>query len=132
MKNILISIILTAGLTACVKENKDAVSDKIYFKGITKRNDMGELISNDTSDCRFDDKWSTKEDNLFSVKYKSSDQKCTTVIGLYPNPIQDIFRLYLTNPAQSRLSVRLVNKDFKVIFKNDSIFNSQSSTFRYT
>jgi hypothetical protein len=127
MKNILLSVILIASLIACQKENKD--SDKIYFTGITKRDAMGNLISNlDTSDWRLDNKWVKKEDDLFSIKYSSSsNQTFTTSVGVYPNPFQDIFCISLYPiPKKSRLAVRLVNKDFKILFKNDSIYGSIS------
>ena len=128
MKIILVSLILVTGFIGCTKENKDSALDKIYFSGITKTDLMGNLLSNpDTTDWRFDDKWVTKEEDLFSVKYKSSNQKSTASIYLYPNPFQDIFRIsFYNNPKLSRLSIRLINKDFKVILKNDSIHGSVS------
>ena len=127
IKNILISAVFIVSLIACSKDKEDAKKDsKIIFKGITMMDEMGNSLSNpDTTDWRFDDKWTTEEEDLFAVKNANSNQKCLTTIILYPNPFQDVFRINLNNfPNSSRMSVRLVNKDFKVLLKNDSIYGS--------
>jgi hypothetical protein len=126
-KNILVSAVFLASLIACSKDNKNETTDsKIYFNGISKTDAMGNLLSNpDTTDWRFDDKWTTKEEDLFIIKNNISSQKSLTKIFLYPNPFQDIFRINLSNkPNSSRLAIRLVSKDFKVILKNDSLYGS--------
>jgi len=126
-KNILIGTIFIASLIACNKEKVNEPKDtKTYFSGITKTSAMGELLSNpDTTDWRFDDNWTTKEEDLFIIKNSPLNQKCSTQIFIYPNPFQDIFRINLNNlPTSSRLAIRLVDKDFKVILENDSLHGS--------
>lgn len=127
IKNILISVAFIVSLIACSKDKEDAKKDsKIIFKGITMLDEMGNPLSNpDTTDWRFDDKWTTEEEDLFAVKNAGSNQKCLTQIIFYPNPFQDLSIIHLNNfPNSSRMSIRLVNKDFKILLKKDSIYGS--------
>jgi hypothetical protein len=123
---LLVAVVISLG---CKKEPANIKSDsKIYFAGITKTDIDGSLLSlPDTTDWRFDDHWNSKENNLFSSKYLTSNQKCTTSICLFPNPFNDIFMIDLNKmPAKSRIAFRLVNKEFKVIMSNDSVKSSIS------
>jgi hypothetical protein len=116
-------------LIACKKESNNSVTGKIYFTGITERDVTGiPLAVPDTTDWRFDDIWTTKEENLFSIMYNNSNQRINADIELYPNPTTGIFRIHLGNKSNSsRLAIRLVDKDFKVLIKNDSLYSQSIS-----
>lgn len=126
-KGILISIIYVVVLLACKEENENASIDtKIHFKGITKIDEEGYLTAPpDTTDWRFDDRWTAKEEALFPTHNQPLNLDCSAQIILYPNPFQDLFRINLQKmPQSSRLSIRLVDKDFNVLMKKDSIVRS--------
>jgi len=123
----LVSLFLLVILFSCTKENSDSSANAIiYFSGITKRDIQGTLMTSpDTTDWRFDDKWTSKEENLFSLKNQVSNQECTASIIVYPNPFQELLIIQLSQiPSSSRLEIRLVNKDFKIIVASDSIVGS--------
>ncbi|HEY3369254.1 MAG TPA: hypothetical protein VGK10_00320 [Prolixibacteraceae bacterium] len=124
-KGTLVNVIFIVSLLACNKSKENLPADsKIYFKGITKMDDMGySLSSPDTTDWRFDDKWTAKEEALFTTTtFNTPTIKYSTRIILYPNPFQSIFRINLNNmPDSSYLAIRLVDKDFNIILKKDSI-----------
>ena len=125
MRKIILYIILLASMSACKKENNEINTDKIYFSGITRADEEGNLMSApDTSDWRFDEKWTTLEENLFDTKYSGSDKKCAARISIYPNPVHKIFCLNLENMDEGRLEIRLVDKDFNIIFRYDSIYGT--------
>jgi hypothetical protein len=124
-RNILIIAVIFGSLISCSKDN-DTADSKIYFNGITIMDEMANMLSDpDTTDWTFDDEWTTKEEELFTNQYQSSNQEYSTKIIVYPNPFQDIFNIHLNNlPNSSRMEIRLVSKDFKILVKNDSIYSS--------
>lgn len=97
---------------------------KIYFTGITESNDVGIITKRDTTDWRFDDKWVEQEEKLFPT---TGEQSCTQAhahnIFAFPNPTTGLMKLHIAKRQATRVELRLVDQDFKVIFSRDSVLN---------
>ncbi len=122
--SIVIIFVFVFSFFSCEKDKEQKNSDStIYFTGISKKDFEGNSLSEpDETDWRFDDEWTTKEEDLFTETYSCSNQECLTNIVVYPNPFQNRFILNLSDlPNSSRLAIRLVNKNFDVLFEHDSI-----------
>jgi len=104
--------------------NEDAVEpvDDIIFTGITERDETGAKITNDSTDWQLIENWQAKEEALFEEAFSTV---CDTAgygysILAYPNPCQDMITLRITKPTDSRVSFRIVDKDFNVVFSRDT------------
>jgi hypothetical protein len=118
--NIFTLIILT--LLLCCEKNNNKVS-KIEFKNITYRDIYGAIAGQtDTTDWRFDDRWLSKENELFTstLLIKSCDHNDNFKIYAYPNPCEGIFNIHIEKDENSILLYRLVDSDFNIIISSDS------------
>jgi hypothetical protein len=92
------------------------------FSGVTVTDNIGVKLSDNPTDWTFTDNWSSKEAGLFQSSYPLSCTPSTTLgITAYPNRSNGIFSLELTKPTTGRLEIRLVDKNFKILFINDAI-----------
>jgi len=131
---ILISLLLSLFYFSCENDKVDPKdetdlneeTDTIIFYEITKTTETGAIISDDTTDWKFDDEWSETENSLFPTNIKNncnSDNYNYSIIA-YPNPCEDLFRLDISKPNEDRFSFRIVDRDYNILMSNDSIYSS--------
>jgi hypothetical protein len=117
----LLILLVTTGL-GCKKE-KQSDTKKIYFTGISPKDQNGNTVAApDSNDWNTSDVWADQEEALFSNKYTAN---CTPTTGYnimaYPNPCRNVFYLDLRKNPSTRMELRLVDENFKVLFSSDSI-----------
>lgn len=110
-------------IISCQKEKNKDTTDEIVFEGITMTDECGNFMSQDTTDWKFTDNWTDKENALFIEKRDNicniNDFKYSIIA--YPNPYDGIFSMEILKPENSRLAIRMVDQDFNVLISNDSI-----------
>jgi len=108
--------------SSCDEETNS--TDVVIFKGITTTDFQGVVISADPDDWKLYEHWINKESALFNEKYVNV---CDTINNQYaaisfPNPCNGAFILHFDKPDSCRLAYRLVDKNFKVLRTNDSVY----------
>ncbi len=93
------------------------------FSGITETNSIGEKITDDKTDWKFDDTWNISEQSLFS---KSYNNLCSTDTGNYtaiafPNPCNDIVRLHFSVPKDKQIAFRIVDNNYNILVSQDTV-----------
>ncbi|MBK7227067.1 MAG: hypothetical protein WBB17_08160 [Saprospiraceae bacterium] len=132
-KTIAFVILFTSLFISCEKEKES--EDKISFTGITKTDEQGFVISEDTTDWKFNDKWIDEEINLFASQYNRNCQKTFDYkIIVFSNPNKGKFLINTKMPNTAMTEFRLVDKKFNKIISLDSIvtsdtFNSKDIAF---
>jgi hypothetical protein len=116
---VLLLLMTTIG---CDKENTPE-KKQYYFTGITPTDANGNLMAlPDTTDWNTTDVWTPEEMDLFTAQYTtgcapSFDYK----IYMYPNPCISTFRLTVEKDSTTRIALRLIDENFKVLHSIDSI-----------
>jgi hypothetical protein len=122
MKDFVWFILVLFLLAGCKKSTEEIPT--ILFEGFTYRDVNGNLISEDTTDWRWDDSWTQFEHSLFNDIQKPLcpiEEAPQWVLRAYPNPITtDYMNIGLLD--NNRFSYRLVDKNFNVLRAYDSIY----------
>jgi hypothetical protein len=107
-------------------QTKDT-SPKIKFSGVTQTDKFGTVVGKaDSSDWRLDDKWVDKEKALFNATYNDGGSLPENLsVVFFANPCRGQSVLYIKKDTTVRLSVRLVDKEFNVLFSKDSIYDNK-------
>lgn len=126
---ILIFAIILSLIISCNKDQtqNNTSSDQIIFNGYSNIDENGVIITNDTSDWNANDSWNTNELNIFGINssYKlCTSTQLTTPMIAYPIPNNGVFNLHATLENGSRLAVRIVDKNYKVLLSNDSLYGT--------
>jgi hypothetical protein len=119
-------LILILLISSC-KEKADnpPAGSKIYFSGLTQTDYNGWPITVDSTDWKTGDTWVKQETDLFTTIYQTDcTQGFDYIIRQYPNPCDGIFTLSFGKPVSTRLELRLVDKNFHLLFSNDSILGN--------
>ncbi len=127
MKFLYLPVFFLLTLFACNKSNSEQTN--IVFSGITSTDESGNFLSQDTSDWRFDRTWSDKEIGLFSSILKTS-LNCSVpkeyLMTAFPNPCKESVFINALKNTDTKIEVRLVDADFNILMKNDTILNTNS------
>lgn len=115
-------VLLTIIAPGCKKQNT-ITKDRIYFTGISPTDQNGNIMAApDSTDWNASDKWGEQEEGLFA---NNNATNCTPSfdykIAAYPNPCRYIFNLYLQKNPSTRMELRLVDENFKLLFSSNSI-----------
>ena len=125
MKNALLVSVLAACLLLGCKPKVEVV--KVKFTGITQTDKFGTIVGRaDSSDWRTDDVWIKEEKALFNASYtESAPQPEQLKVLFYANPCRGQSVVYVKKDSTTRMSVRLVDRDFNVLFSKDSIYENK-------
>ncbi len=141
-KNIIL-LVSTALIFSCAGNNNKRKG--IKFENITHRNIFGAEIGQiDSSDWRFDDKWTRMENGLFTdaIYHKSCSPNIYYRILAYPNPFKDLLVIHFYKDERTLIKMglfdlqenlifryRIVDADFKIVSAKDSAINNNRSVF---
>lgn len=116
-------LIITVLISNCKQENvSPQIEKKIYFTGLTKTDIAGDIITNDATDWKANDTWVKQESDLFTSSYQTTcNPSHNYKIIAFPNPGNGIFFLFIDKTPSTRVALRLVDENFKVLISNDSI-----------
>lgn len=126
MNKTAVFLILMILISSC-KEKADnpRAESKIYFTGLTQTDNIGWPITVDSTDWKTNDTWVKQEADLFTSTYQTDCiQAFDNKIYQYPNPCSGTFILSFSKPETTRLELRLVDKNFKLVFSVDSIIGN--------
>ncbi len=107
--------------SACKKATEE--NPVIVFEGFTLRDIYGGLISEDVTDWRYEDSWTSLEHSLFNDIQKPLcpvEEAPQWDLIAYPNPITTGY-MSIELLDNTRFSYRLVDNEFNVIRAHDSI-----------
>ncbi len=123
----LIFISILVLLVACKKS--EPTTPTITFSGISSKDEAGNSLTQDTADWLFNRVWSDKEISLFSSILKTN-HNCTVpkqfLMLAYPNPCTNAINIYAGKNADTKVELRLVDTDFNILLKNDTILTSNN------
>lgn len=116
-------LILILGLNSC-KDEDDKEDPKIAIKGITVRDDEGNITGTvDPADWNLNTEFNSLENKLFpstSLQICGDYLDSNYSISVYPNPNDGVF-LFRTIVPHDNISVRIVDENLNVLYRNDSI-----------
>lgn len=126
MKKFFILFIFLIPICACIEDDND--ENKIEFTGISEYNEDGAVNGElDNTDWNFNDEWEEQEQNLFgdlSLDICTYDESSFSIMA-FPNPCTDKVNLNVLLPFNTSIMIKLVDKDFNVIYENDEVVSSR-------
>jgi hypothetical protein len=107
---------------------KSKTTTQISFGSITERDKFGAVIGKpDTTDWRTDDVWSQQEKDLFTAKFAENAPRTDTMqIMFYTNPCHGKSVIYLQKKPDTKLSLRIVDRDYNVLMSMDDLKDMSS------
>jgi hypothetical protein len=123
-KLFILGIALASFAVSCKQEVK---KEPIKFKAITETDKFGKVIGTaDSSQWRTNDSWTADEKALFNAQYtENAPQPERLSVLFFANPCRGKSVIYIKKDTITRMSVRLVDRDFNVLFKQDSIYDNK-------
>lgn len=92
------------------------------FTGISRTDDNGQPLSSlDESDWRTDGAWQQEEKDLFDFTELPLCNGDGEVSPAYPNPCSSVLNFRFVSSADELAYLRVVDKDFNILLKADSI-----------
>lgn len=121
--NFALLVIMLSGVTSC-KDDDDTEDPKIAIKGITVRDEEGNIAGSvDPADWNLNTEFNSMENKLFSstnLPVCDDHGDSTYSVSVFPNPNDGVF-LFKTIVPHDNISVRIVDENLKVLYRNDSI-----------
>lgn len=115
-------LIVVLSYFGCIKPYEINTVKSVYFNGITVRDATGKLISNDTTDWRFGDKFTSRENALFTDTGSILGVNDSFKVISYENPYRYENRVKFSSlPQNAIMSFVLVDSSFKVLVKEERI-----------
>ena len=117
-------------LSSCKKQSSKNLDDEITFNNISRTGENGiPLAEPDSDDWIFHASKDTEQEIFYSLanttyNCQSISDSLISIGPAYPNPCINYFTLYINNPSQAAIDIRLVDKEFKVIKSIDSTRNN--------
>ncbi len=126
MKKILLYATIVFCTFSCGKENNTNGIDPIIFNGFSFIEENGHIVSEDPTDWLTNDKWNSSELGLFGLS--ALPIFCTNPlaapISAYPIPNNGKFFFQNGISSSARMELRIVDKNYKKLYSNDSIYNN--------
>ncbi len=103
-------------------KQEEVNEDTVGFTGITTTNNLGVILSTDTTDWKFNEEWKPQESGLFTSNYPTACQPGFNYrFTGFPNPAKDIFALSPSLPTSARIELRVVDQQFNKLLSMDSL-----------
>ncbi|HEY4786815.1 MAG TPA: hypothetical protein VIH57_12240 [Bacteroidales bacterium] len=122
----LLLLSITLSCLNCTKDNGS--KGLITISGITERDDSANNAGNiDTTDWKFNDKWSLTEENLFkinnsnTVATETAKPNATVVTAGYPNPAKTMICLAFQLESNMYYDLRIVDNNLNIKVQFDSV-----------
>lgn len=126
MKKIFLYATVVFCTFSCAKENTTNGVDPIIFNGFSFVEENGNVVSEDPTDWLTNDKWNSSELGLFGLT--TAPTYCTNTLAApiiaYPIPCNGKFFFQNGISSSSRMELRIVDKNYKKLYSNDSIYNN--------
>lgn len=122
---LLIGSLLSIILPGC-KDQSSVEEESITFVGLKYFDEVGNPIgadANDDGDWLIGDTWQSQESDLFesSLAMVNCETSETYYLGHYPNPCGEVVNLYINQPSNSEVDIRIVDKALATLISLDAI-----------
>lgn len=121
MRNFMLPSVLLMGIFAC-EDKKDPVPASLDFSGLTLTDDQGQALSApDSDDWRSNDTWTAAEQGLFDGATLALCGGSAEASPAFPNPCGNALGFRFVATENSLGYFRVVDEDFNVLLKIDSV-----------
>lgn len=126
MKKMILLALVALYSFSCTKETTNQTTETIAFNGFSFIEENGNIVREDPTDWLTSDKWNSTELGLFGLK--AIPALCTNTLAApvtaYPIPSNGNFFFQNGISSSARMEIRIVDKNYKKLYSNDSIYNN--------
>lgn len=121
---LLLVVLMLGSFTSCKDDDGDTDDPKIAIKGITVRDDEGNIAGSiDPADWNLNSEYNDLENKLFpstNLPICADHADSSYTVSVYPNPNDGVF-VFGSIVPHDHISVRIVDENLKILYSNDSI-----------